>query len=66
MTDLLQFKTTREEQLTNHLLTLPRILDAEGNPLPKPDTAEELFWMMQEACIWLCKELDRLENKLTK
>lgn len=66
MTDLKLVEETvrdsRIKQLEQHLLNLPRMLDPEGNPVPKPDTIEELFWMMEKACFWLCEELDRLED----
>lgn len=66
MTDLKLVEETvrdsRIKQLEQHLMNLPRMLDPEGNPVPKPDSIEELFWMMEKACFWLCEELDRLED----
>lgn len=66
MTDLKLVEETvrdsRVKQLEEHLINLPRMLDPNGEPVPKPDTIEELFWMMEKACYWLCEELDRLED----
>lgn len=55
----------RKSRLTEHLMSIEKIRDDKGQPVPKPGTQEELFWLMEKACVWMCDEMDRLEEKLT-